>query len=69
MQIINCSLIFTFADELFCSYVKGGSKPIKICVNLLMSNQNLKFKTEIFELTEENIDIYYKENKGRLYKI
>lgn len=67
MKIVNCSLVFPFADDLFNLYVKNGSNPMSVCVNLLMNNKRVKFKTKIFELTEENIRNYQKNNKEKLY--
>lgn len=69
MQIINCSLVFPFADELFRIYDEDAHKPMEIDLNLLTANKKLKFKTKIFELTEKNIKNYQNENKEKLYKM
>ncbi|APM37375.1 hypothetical protein [Clostridium kluyveri] len=69
MQIINCSLIFPFADELFKVYVDNNCKPIEIVLTLFTPDKNLKFKTKIFELNKENITNCQHENKEKLYRM
>ena len=69
MEIINCSLVFPYADKLFETYVKNNYKPMKITLNLLTPSKKLKFKTKIFELTGENVISCQNENRKKFYKM